>query len=247
MLRAGGGWTTDLHSLARTHRALGIAPAPEGLAAWEVPEMLLVTAPRWLDLDADAPSHVVYAGPLNVARHQDAPCGAGDGRPAVLLTFSTTVMEGQAALIGRVSEAIAPLDLDAILTLGPAVDRDAVHPLDGVEAVGFADHDRVMPRCAVVVNHGGLGTVLRALAHGVPQVLLPLGRDQAFNASRIEALHAGIQLPADAAPEQIQTAVQTLIATPRFREAATDLAKRIAAADPDRTAAEELERIGRGA
>jgi UDP:flavonoid glycosyltransferase YjiC (YdhE family) len=246
MLRAGGGWTTDLHSLGCTHRALGLATARGGLAAWEAPEMLLVTAPRWLDIDADAPSHVVYAGPLDVKAGHDAAGSARRARPAVLLTFSTTVMHGQAALIDRVCQAIAPLDLDATLTLGPAVDRDAVH-LHNVEAVGFADHDRLMPGCAVVVNHGGLGTVLRALVHGVPQLLLPLGRDQAFNASRVEALHAGIQLPIQASPKQIQTALRTLIATPCFRAAAADLAMRIAAADADRTAAEALERIGRGA
>jgi UDP:flavonoid glycosyltransferase YjiC (YdhE family) len=246
MLRAGGGWTTDLHSLGRTHRTLELAPARDGLAAWEAPEMLLVTAPRWLDIDADTPSHVVYAGPLDVKAGHDAAGSAGRARPAVLLTFSTTVMDGQAALIDRVCQAIAPLDLDATLTLGPAVDRDVVH-LHNVEAVGFADHDLLMPGCAVVVNHGGLGTVLRALAHGVPQLLLPLGRDQAFNASRVEALHAGIQLPIQASPKQIQTALQTLIATPRFRAAAADLAMRMATADADRTAAEALERIGRGA
>jgi hypothetical protein len=43
------------------------------------------------------------------------------------LSFSTTVMEGQAALIDRACQAIARLDLDAVLTLGPAVDLDAAH------------------------------------------------------------------------------------------------------------------------
>jgi UDP:flavonoid glycosyltransferase YjiC (YdhE family) len=242
MLRAGGSWTTDLHSLAGAHRALGLAPALDGLAAWETPEMLLVTAPAWLDIDAHTPAHVIYAGPLDVA----AGPGVGSdppGRPRVLLTFSTTVMKGQAALVERVSEAIAGLDVDAVLTLGPAIDPNAVHLPDAIEVIGVSDHDDLMPVCAAVVNHGGLGTVLRALAHGVPQLLLPLGRDQAFNASRVEALQAGIQLSAHASPEQIQAALQALIATPRFRAAAVGLAKRIAAADPDRTAAEALERI----
>jgi UDP:flavonoid glycosyltransferase YjiC (YdhE family) len=242
MLRGSGGWTTDLRGLAATHRALGLGPIRDGLAAWEAPELLLVTAPRWLDVEADVPAHVVHVGPLGVAARPHAHAG----RPKLLLTFSTTVMEGQTALIDRVCEAIARLDLDAVLTLGPAVDPDAVQVPDGVEALAFADHDRVMPECAVVVNHGGLGTVLRALAHGVPQLLLPLGRDQAFNASRVEALDAGIQLPVHASLEQIRTALDKLVATPRFRTAAADLATRIAAEDPDRTAAEALERIARG-
>jgi UDP:flavonoid glycosyltransferase YjiC (YdhE family) len=120
--------------------------------------------------------------------------------------------------------------------LGPAVDRDAVRVPDGVEVVGFADHDSLMPDSAAVIGHGGLGTVLRALAHGVPQLLLPLGRDQAFNAGRVEQLDAGIGLSPDAPPERIRTAMRTLLIDPRFRAAAALAARRIAADDPDRTA-----------
>jgi UDP:flavonoid glycosyltransferase YjiC (YdhE family) len=242
MLQSADSWTTDLRSLAATHRALGLAAILDGLAAWEAPELLLVTAPRWLDVEADAPDHVIHAGPLNVAARPRA-AKRGDGAPPrVLLTFSTTVMEGQTALIERVGKAMAGLDVDPILTLGPAVDPVAVRVPDGVKTVAFADHDDLMPACAAVIGHGGLGTVLRALAHGVPQLLLPLGRDQAFNARRVEELHAGIALPTDASPERIRTALHTLLGDARFRAAAVGVAERIAAAEPDRTAAEALER-----
>jgi UDP:flavonoid glycosyltransferase YjiC (YdhE family) len=150
------------------------------------------------------------------------------------------VIDGQAELIDRVCEAAAGLDLDAVLTLGPAVDREAVRVPDGVEVVGFADHDSLMPDSAAVIGHGGLGTVLRALAHSVPQ-LLPLGRDQAFNAGRVEQLEAGIRLPPDAPPERIRIALRTFLTDPRFPAAAALAARRIAADEPDRTAAEALE------
>ena len=206
MLQAGGAWTTDLGRLAATHRMLGLAAPRDGLSAWEAPELVLVSAPRWLDVDFDAPANVLHAGPLGVAVRRPRPAGADVARPRVLLTFSTTVMDGQTELIDRVCEAVAGLDVDAVLTLGPAVDRDAVRVPDGVEVVGFADHDSLMPESAAVIGHGGLGTVLRALAHGVPQLLLPLGRDQAFNAGRVEQLEAGIRLSPDAPPERIRTA-----------------------------------------
>jgi UDP:flavonoid glycosyltransferase YjiC (YdhE family) len=241
MLRAGGGWTTDLRSLAATHRMLGLAPAADGLAAWEAPELVLVTAPEWLDLDCDAPAKVVHAGPLGVAVRAQPRGSAELQRRRVLLTFSTTVMHGQTALIGRVCEAVAGLDLDAVLTLGPTVDHDAVQVPDNVEVVAFADHDRLMPGRAAVIGHGGLGTVLRALAHGVPQLLLPLGRDQGFNAGRVEQLEAGIRLPADAAPGRIRTALRALLTEPRYATQATLAARRLAADQPDRTAAEALE------
>ena len=244
MLRDGGGFTTDLRTLATTREALGLGPICDGLATWEAVELLLVTAPRWLDLDAGAPEHVVYAGPLDVRTHAGAALVAGS-RQRVLLTFSTTVMEGQAALVDRVCRAVAGLDVHAVLTLGPALDRDAVDVPDGIEVLEFGDHDRLMPACAAVVGHGGLGSVLRALAHGVPQLLLPLGRDQAFNASRAGQLDAGIALPPDASAERIRTALGTLLAEPRFATAARRAAARIAADEPDRTAGEALERTAR--
>ena len=246
MLQGAGGWTSDLEALAATHRLLGLAPVLDGLTAWEAPELVLVTAPRWLDVEAGAPDHVVHAGPLNVDTLAGGAHRAHADRPRVLLSFSTTVMEGQAALIDRVSEAIAGLDVDAVLTLGHAVDPDAVHVPEGVEVLPFADHDRLMPGCAAVISHGGLGTVLRAFAHGVPQLLLALGRDQPFNADRVEQLEAGIRLPADAPPQRIWIALDALLTGGRYRAAAERLANRIAAENPDRTAAEALERIARG-
>lgn len=245
MLRDGGGFTTDLRTLATTHEALGLGPICDGLAEWEAVELLLVTAPRWLDLDADAPEHVVHAGPLDVRTHAGAPPRAAGSGPRVLLTFSTTVMEGQPALVDRVCAAVAGLDVHAVLTLGPALDRDALDVPDRIEVLEFGDHDRLMPACAAVVGHGGLGTLLRALAHGVPQLLLPLGRDQVFNASRTEQLDAGIALPPDAPVERIRTALRTLLAHPRFATAARRAAARIAADEPDQTAAEALERTAR--
>lgn len=238
MLRAGGGWSTDLRRLAATHRMLGLAPAPDGLTAWESPELVLVTAPQWLDIDCEAPANVMHAGPLGVTVR---PGRADLPRQRVLLTFSTTVMGGQEALIARVCEAVAGMELDAVLTLGAAVDPGVVPVADNVEVVAYADHDRLMPGTAAVVGHGGLGTVLRALAHGVPQLLLPLGRDQGFNAGRVEQLGAGIRLAPDAPPGRIRTALRALLDDPRFTAAAARAARRVAADKPDRTAAEALE------
>jgi UDP:flavonoid glycosyltransferase YjiC (YdhE family) len=240
MLQGRGGFTTDLATLARTHRALGLAPAADGLAAWEAPELLLVTAPSWLDVDAGAPDHVVHAGPLGVAASAQPRPAAPAERPRLLLTFGTTVMEGRVSLIQRACAAVAALDADAQLTLGRTV---AVSAPRGIEVLAHADHDRLMPGCAAVLSHGGLGTVLRALAHGVPLLLLPLGRDQSFNAGRIEQLGAGIRLASDASSEQIRTALQVLLDEPRYGAAAAQAAARIAADEPDRRAGEALERL----
>jgi UDP:flavonoid glycosyltransferase YjiC (YdhE family) len=215
MLRAGGTWTTDLDSLNRTRRTLGLPIAADGLAAWESPELLLVTAPRWFDVALDYPEHVAHAGPLGVV----APTTAA-ARSRVLLSFSTTVMDGQESLIERAREATA--DRDAILSSGSD------------------DHDAMMAGCAAVITHGGLGTTLRALAHGLPMLLLPLGRDQHANAARAAELGAGIALAPDSTPAQIRAALDELLDAPGFGRRARELAERIAADRPDERAVAAL-------
>ncbi len=244
MLRGAGGWTTDRAQLNVTRRGLGLKPAADDLAAWESAELLLVTVPKWFDVAAAFPANVVHAGPLGVSR----PTHVGStsrSRPLVLLSFSTTVMRGQTALVQRVCDAIAGEDVDAILTLGPAVSAEAIRLTGNVEAVPYADHDQLLPRCAAVVTHGGLGTTLRALAHGKPLLLLPLGRDQQFNARRVVELGAGIHLPVEASPAEIALAFGDLLTQPQFTEGAASAAESIAADEPDETAAQALFRLAR--
>ena len=55
--------------------------------------------------------------------------------------------------------------------------------------------DAVAPRAAAIVCHGGYGSTLGALSHGVPLVMLPLfSRDQWANAEAVERVGAGIAL-----------------------------------------------------
>jgi len=239
MLRGAGAWTTDRAELNSTRSGLGLEPTTDDLAAWESAELLLVTVPTWFDLATDYPANVVHAGPLGVNRAPKEGI-APYGRPLLLLSFSTTVMQGQVALIQRVCDAIAGQAVDAILTLGPAVSAEAIRTPRNIEASPYADHDHLLPRCKAVITHGGLGTTLRALAHGKPLLLLPLGRDQQFNAGRVVELGAGIRLPIEASPGEIASALVELLAQPHYGDAATDAATAIAADEPDERATEAL-------
>ena len=55
----------------------------------------------------------------------------------------------------------------------------------------------ILPKVAVLVHHGGIGTTAEALAAGTPQLVLPQAFDQFDNARRVHALGAGdfIQAP----------------------------------------------------
>ena len=63
--------------------------------------------------------------------------------------------------------------------------RIDVHLVDG------APHDRLFPRCAAVVHHGGSGTTAAGLRAGVPSVICPFFGDQPFWGARVAAIGAG--------------------------------------------------------
>jgi MGT family glycosyltransferase len=239
MRRGSGTWTTDRAQLDITRKRLGLKPTASDLAAWESAELLLVTVPKWFDLATEYPANVVHAGPLGVIRGTQQ-AATRHKRPRILVSFSTTVMQGQIELIRRVCDALAGQAVDAVLTLGPAVTAGAIDAPHNIEPVRYADHDQLLPNTDAVITHGGLGTTLRALAHGKPLLLLPLGRDQHFNAERVVELGAGVSIPVDSSPETIASTLIELIAQPRYKEAAERTAADINADLPDETATAAL-------
>ncbi|HEV2752875.1 MAG TPA: nucleotide disphospho-sugar-binding domain-containing protein, partial [Solirubrobacteraceae bacterium] len=84
---------------------------------------------------------------------------------------------------------------------------------------------RTMPRCDLVVCHGGHGTVVRALACGCAPVIAPAGGDMNENAARVDWAGAGIRLPGRfTTPRGVRLAVQRALATPSVSAKARELA-----------------------
>ena len=60
-----------------------------------------------------------------------------------------------------------------------------------------------------MVCHAGMGITQKALAHGVPVVAVPFGRDQPEVARRVEFARAGVRLPARRlSPQRLRASVE---------------------------------------
>ena len=64
-----------------------------------------------------------------------------------------------------------------------------------VRHVRYAPFSALLPRVAAIVHHGGVGTTARALAAGIPQVIVPLAHDQFDNGARVRRLGVGAVVP----------------------------------------------------
>jgi UDP:flavonoid glycosyltransferase YjiC (YdhE family) len=242
------GWGPLFVDPAPARAALGLAPAdpPGPLGAIRTAALTLALTPAALDLPGPQPPS--YVGPIfdpePVVVADNLEGWRVDPRPRVLITFGTTT-QSQANALPPVLEAVGGLNVRGLLTMGGVPLTRPVRAPSNVVVRDRVPHAALFPHASVVVSHGGLSTVMGALAHGVPLVCLPQGREQGLNAERVEATGAGLQLPAGASPAEIAEAVTEVVNNPAYRAAAQSFGDSIDAGDGARRAVEQLEALRR--
>ena len=212
-------------------RELGLAPLGDVLEQLLRLNRSLVLTSREFDFVPDGlPSHVRYVGP-----QLDDPAGLDECRsssfaegpdPLVLVSLGSTYQR-QEQTFGRAVEALATLPVRGLATYG-AIDPPRGPSPGNITVMRSAPHAELLPLASAIVCHGGHGTVMKALARGVPLVVMPFGRDQKDNAARVEVCGAGVWIPATASSKRIADAVRRVLQEPRFREHAKRMAAIIA-------------------
>jgi UDP:flavonoid glycosyltransferase YjiC (YdhE family) len=165
-------------------------------------------------------------------------------RPLVYLTLGTYVSQ-QVESLRAAAAGLATLDVDVLVTVGPSGDPGALgHLPDAVRVERFVAQGALLPHLDALVHHGGSGTMLGALAHGLPQLLIPHGADQFINAQALAPTGAALSLlPEQISPEAVADAVRALLAEPRYRDAARGIATEIDAMPAPAEVVGELERL----
>ena len=131
-------------------------------------------------------------------------------RPLVYVTLGTMVATDDA--LRPVIDGVASLDVDVLVALGSAAGTSISGLSPNVHVEGFVDQAGVLEVADLVVHHGGSGTVLAALAAGVPQVVIPTGADQFVNADRLaDTGLASVLPPAHATPDAVAAAAEAAL------------------------------------
>lgn len=227
----------------------GLAPVDRILDLFDRADRSLIAVSESFDFPATYwPTNTRYIGPLLDEGHWSEPWRstwtAGSKRTRVLVSFSTT-QQDQAAALQRVIDAVAAVGMEGVATTGPALEGTALDAPAGVALVPTAPHDQVMKEVSLVVAHGGHGTVSRALRHGLPLLVMPMGRDQYDIAARVECHGAGLVLPPDASGAEIADALRRLASEPGFGVAARRLGEAMARDIEAQHLVHEVEAIAR--
>jgi vancomycin aglycone glucosyltransferase len=101
---------------------------------------------------------------------------------------------------------------------------------DDCIAIDDVDHQKLFPRVAVIVHHGGAGTTTTAALAGRPQVIVPHNYDQFFWRHRVSMLGIGAPGPdaSDLAAASLSRAIDAAASITQRVTIQTDGAKRAA-------------------
>lgn len=132
------------------------------------------TMPSWVwqppDVDYLTMRAVPFNGPALLPQWlQEAP-----DRKRVCITLGLAYRElnaGPSAM--DLLEAIADLDIEVVVTIGAEQLAELPRVPDNVRAVEFVPMTALLPTCSAIVHHGGHGTFISAVEHGVPQLVVP--------------------------------------------------------------------------
>jgi len=145
------------------------------------------------DLPRQPIRYVPYNGPARLPDWLREP----PSHPRICVTWGTSLFSLGASLMGhvpRIVDAFGALDAEvvvAVLDEHRELFRDT--PAN-VRAVGPVPLHLLLPTCDAIVHQGGGGTLMTAVACGVPQVVVPSIPDQIFNAGHVAASGAGVHV-----------------------------------------------------
>jgi UDP:flavonoid glycosyltransferase YjiC (YdhE family) len=235
VIAAGGFIRTDLVSdtLNELRADNGLPPDPD-----------LTMLGRYLVLASGPPSYRDPAHPLPGTAHAIRPLipapAEGDelpvwvteweGGPLVYFTLGTVFNVESGDLFARVVNGLRDLPIRLVVTVGRQIDPAELgsQPAN-VRIERFIPQALLLPHCDLVVSHGGSGSVIGALAHGLPMVLIPMGADQFLNGARCAALGiARVLDPVTTTPQEVAGAVSDVLANPTWRRNAERLQAEIA-------------------
>lgn len=203
----------------------GLPPDPE-LAMLSKHLVLSPVPPSFRHPDFPLPATAHSIRPLAAP----PPPAARPEVPTVYFTLGTEFNTESGDLFSRVLTGLGQLPITTVATVGEHIDPAELAPQPpNVRVHQYLPQGEILPSCDLVVSHGGSGTVIGALAHGVPSLLIPLGADQPHNAARCQALGVGQVLnPISTTPEIVRSTVSAMLTDPRYRRAAEAIRREIA-------------------
>jgi UDP:flavonoid glycosyltransferase YjiC (YdhE family) len=211
--------------LNETRAAVGLPPLDRFHGGMSEDLVLVGTYPE-LEHPRDWPAEVRVTGPLTFEiPHPDIELPTGDD-PLVLVA-SSTAHDPDCLLIRDTFAALSREPVRIVATSNGHFPPEPIGvPSNGL-LVDWLSYSQLMPAAALVICHGGHGTICRALETGTPLLVSPAIGDMAENAARVQWCGAGLDLPSRLrSPRTVRWCASELLADSRYRDSAAEIGTR---------------------
>ena len=116
---------------------------------------------------------------------------------------------------------------------------------DHIRFFEYVPFSQVLNRAALLVYHGGIGTMAQAMRAGIPHLVVPWGIDQYDNGARVKALGIGDVISSrSCTPESLAAKLQCLLTTQEVNEKCKVIARKIQTAQPLTDICRIIESVG---
>jgi UDP:flavonoid glycosyltransferase YjiC (YdhE family) len=176
-----------------TRARVGLPPTGRVFGGLSDALCLVATFPQ-LEYPRRWPAHVQVVGPLLWEPGGEDVTGPSGDAPLVLIATSTA-QDPENRMLRAALEGLASAPVRVLAVWNGRPFTSPVKIPANARVVSWLSYERAMADCALVVCHGGSGTLGRALASGCPVLVVPHAGDMPENAARLRWAGAGRTLP----------------------------------------------------
>lgn len=245
--RAINAWRQIIDRLLGARKAAGFGTLPGLDTLWHGADKIVVTTLSEFDvpLANGVPSNVRHVGPVLDGYSGEPvklPWPEDDSTPVVVVSFSTGIEQASVSAFQRTLDALAGEPVHVVVTTAGIINSEELNVPPNAVVLGYAAHEPLFRQARLVVTHGGHGTAMRALRHGVPAIFMPaIGHDQPVIAATFQEWGCGLALPSNADVRTIRAAALEILGAPSYQENAEKRAIALKGVDGAALAADELE------
>lgn len=208
------------------------------------PDLSVVFLPREFQIAGDTFKDTYrFVGP-SPSRAREESWRPPDGEAPMLLVSLGTAFNNRPEFFASWVEAFRDSRWQIVITVGQHVDPATLGPAAAnVEIAAHLPQHAVLEHATAFVTHAGMGSVMEALYHRVPILVVPQVHEQSVNADRVVELGLGARLSVDPpTPAALRGQVERLAADSTMRANLAAMRKAIDAAGGAETAALAIER-----
>jgi rhamnosyltransferase subunit B len=232
---------------------LGLAPVDRVMHRWvHSPQLVIAFFPEWFAApQPDWPANTHAVGfPLWDADGEAAPLADAEeflnaGAAPIVFTPGSAGATMQRFFKQSV-RAARQLGLRAMLVTNYPEQVPTDLPAN-IKVFGYLPFSQVLPRAALLVYHGGVGTLAQGIKARIPHLVVPHGYDQFDSGWRIEQLGLGKSIPQSRyRAARVARAIEDILGDSTSAQRRAEYASRIDSADAVTRACVLIEGLARG-